>query len=113
MTPTECYHKLLAQKLIGEFEKRKMEGNLLLNQGGSFKKSCWRSSPRARSFPAAVRSPCRKIGIRPALHNGDYRFLDPLAVSGGKEKDKIAHEALEADYYLMGANAITQAGEPV
>jgi hypothetical protein len=49
-----------------------------------------------------------------ALKNGEYNILDASDRSkGGAEMDKIAHKALNSDYFLMGANAITLNGELV
>jgi len=48
-----------------------------------------------------------------SLKNGEYNVLDPNAAIGGIEKDKIAHQALNSDYYLMSANAISATGELV
>lgn len=55
----------------------------------------------------------QEIGAREAFDNGDYHFLDPNAVVAAKEKERIAHEALNADYYLMSSNAISMTGELV
>jgi hypothetical protein len=48
-----------------------------------------------------------------ALKTGGYNFLDPNSVQSAAEMDKIAHQALSADYFLMSANAITESGELV
>ena len=47
------------------------------------------------------------------MNNEKYRLLDPNAVTGSFEMDKIAHQALSADYFLMSSNAITEQGELV
>jgi L-lactate utilization protein LutB len=39
------------------------------------------------------------------------QYLDDA--QGGAAKDKVAHQALSADYYLTGTNAISAAGELV
>ncbi|MPN63102.1 hypothetical protein SDC9_210856 [bioreactor metagenome] len=54
-----------------------------------------------------------EIGVHGALKGGGYHFLNPDDVQGSMAKDKIAHQALSADYYLMSANAISETGELV
>lgn len=39
-----------------------------------------------------------EIGLLIALKNGGYNFLDPYEPQGGIAKDKVAHQALTADY---------------
>lgn len=39
--------------------------------------------------------------------------MDPDDAQGGTAKDKVAHQALGADYFLMSSNAISAVGELV
>jgi len=47
-----------------------------------------------------------EIGLRVALKNEGYNFLNPHDAQGPIAKEKVAHQALSADYYLMSSNAI-------
>lgn len=47
------------------------------------------------------------------MKKGAYNILDPNAGAGGIEKNKIAHLALNSDYFLMSTNAISATGELV
>jgi L-lactate utilization protein LutB len=51
--------------------------------------------------------------LHQALKDAGYPFWDPDDVQGGAEKQRIAHQALGADVYLMSANAIALTGEIV
>ncbi len=112
MTPAECYNQLLAQKLIEEFKKRNMEGYFCKTKADALNK-LMELIPKNSVVSYGGSVTLKEIGVREAFHNGDYRFLDPNAVSGAKEKDRVAHEALGADYYLMSSNAIAMTGELV
>lgn len=54
-----------------------------------------------------------EFGLRVALKNGRYNFLDPDDAQGAIAKDNVAYQALSADYYLMSSNAISATGELV
>ena len=112
MTPTDCYNQLLAHKLIEEFEKRNMEGFYCKTKVDALAK-LMELIPKDSIVSYGGSLTLKEVGVRETFQNGDYRFLDPNAVTGAKEKERVAHEALSADYYLMSANAITIAGELV
>lgn len=112
MTPAECYNQLLAQKLIEEFNKRNMEGYFCKTKADALNKLI-ELIPEKSVVSYGGSLTLKEIGVREAFHKGDYHFLDPNAVTGAAEMDKIAHEALGADYYLMSTNAIAMTGELV
>jgi hypothetical protein len=112
MTPVECYHQLLALKLIKEFEKRNIEGYYCPLKEDALNKLL-EIIPEGATVSNGGSLTLKEIGAISALHNGNYQFLDPNAVADIKEKDRIAHAALGADYYLMSANAIAMTGELV
>jgi hypothetical protein len=112
MTPTQRYNQLLAQKLIEEFEKRNMEGYYCETKADALKKLL-DIIPKETVVSYGGSVTLKETGAIEALTSGDYRFLDPNAAAGATEKEKIAHDALNADYYLMSANAISMTGELV
>jgi hypothetical protein len=112
MTPTQRYNQLLAQKLIEEFEKRNMEGYYCETKADALKKLL-DIIPKDAVVSYGGSVTLKETGAIEALTSGDYRFLDPNAAAGATEKEKIAHDALNADYYLMSANAISMTGELV
>lgn len=112
MTPAQCYNQLLAQKLIEEFEKRSMEGYYCKTKEDALKKLL-EMVPKGAVVSCGGSLTLQEIGLKEVLRNGDYQFLDPNAVAGGKEKEKVALNALGADYYFMSSNAISMTGELV
>lgn len=112
MNPKECYNILLAQKLIQEFQKRNMEGFYCKTKEDALKKVL-KLIPKGSMVSCGGSATLDEIGLNAALKNEDYNFLDPNDAQNSVEKDKIAHEALSADYYLMSSNAISSTGELV
>jgi hypothetical protein len=96
---------------IDEFEKRNMEGMFCEEKSDALKKL-------KEMIPSDALVSCggsvtlQETGILDILRNGAYRFIDPHT-GGSAEKEKAAHEALNADFYLMSANAISITGELV
>ena len=112
MTEQQCYNALLAQKLIVEFEKRNLEGYYCETKEEALKKTL-ELLPQDALISFGGSETLYDIGLREALKNKNYRLLDPNSVSGAMEMDKIAHQALNSDYFLMSSNAITEQGELV
>lgn len=112
MDPKECYNTLLAQKLIEELKKRNMEGFYCETKEEALKKAL-EMIPKDSVVSCGGSATLREIGLQAALKKGGYNFLDPNEPQGAAAKDKVAHQALSADYYLMSSNAISAAGELV
>ena len=112
MTEKQRYHTLLAQKLIGAFEKRGFEGYYCETKRDALKKAL-ELMPKDAVVSCGGSATLYDIGLREALKNEKYNFLDPNSASGAAEMDQIARQALNADYYLMSANAMTEQGELV
>jgi L-lactate utilization protein LutB len=112
MTEIQCYNALLAQKLIAEFEKRNLEGYYCETKQDALRKTL-ELVPKDALISCGGSATLYNMGLREALRSEGYNFLDPNGVSDVAEKDKIAHQALNADYFLMSSNAITEQGELV
>jgi hypothetical protein len=108
---TQHYYRLIAQKLIGEFEKRNMEGVFCENANDALEKLTG-MIPQNALVSCGGSVTLREIGILDILKSGGYRFINPH-IGDSAEKEKSAHEALIADYYLMSANAVSVTGELV
>jgi L-lactate utilization protein LutB len=112
MEPKEVYNTLLAQKLIEELKKRNMEGFYCETKEDALKKVL-EIIPKDSVISCGGSATLHEIGLHVALKNGGYNFLNPDDAEGGAAKDKVAHQALGADYYLMSSNAISTTGELV
>lgn len=112
MKPKECYHALLAQKLIQELCKRNMEGFYCETKEEALKKVL-EMIPKDSMVSCGGSATLHEIGVQAALKKEGYHFLDPNDAQGAPAMDQVAHQALGADYYLMSTNAISATGELV
>ncbi len=112
MTPKQSYNALLAREVIKEFEHRNIQGFYFETKEEALKK-VFEMIPKESLVSWGGSSTLKEIGLLDSLKNGGYNILDPNAVQGAAEKDKVAHQALNADYYLMSSNAIAATGELV
>jgi L-lactate utilization protein LutB len=112
MTPKQSYNALLAQKVIKEFEHRNIQGFYFETSEEAMKK-VFEMIPKESVVSWGGSATLKEIGLLDSLKNGGYNILDPNASQSVAEKDKIAHQALNADYYLMSSNAISATGELV
>lgn len=108
----ECYNVLLAQKLIEEFEKRNIEGYYCKTKEEALKKVL-KMIPKDSLVSWGGSLTLQEIGLKDALKNEGYNYLDPAEPQGGKEKEQAARQALSADFFLMSSNAIAVTGELV
>ncbi|MDR1616569.1 MAG: lactate utilization protein [Syntrophomonadaceae bacterium] len=106
------YNSLLAQKLIGEFAKRNIEGFYCENRQAAVEKIL-EIIPESETVSCGGSQTLRELGLHEILKEKRYNFLDPDDAQGGSAKDEIAHQALAADYFLMSANAVSMSGELV
>jgi LUD domain len=112
MAPGQTYNSLLAQKVIKEFKNRNIQG-FYFETKEEAKNKVLEIIPENSVVSWGGSLTLREIGLIESLKNGAYNLLDPNAVAGGIEKEKIAHRALSSDYFLMSANAISANGELV
>lgn len=110
--PKESYNALLAQKLIEEFEKCNIEGFYCKSKEEALKKVL-EMIPKDSLVSWGGSLTLYEIGLKDALKNEGYNFIDPAEPQGSKEKEKAARQALLADYFLMSSNAIAATGELV
>lgn len=112
MAPYQTYNKLIAQKVIKELQSRNIDGFYFDIREEALKKVL-EIIPEGSSVSWGGSVTLNETGLIDSLKNSGYNLLDPNAVQGGQAKDKIAHQALNADYYLMSTNAISATGELV
>lgn len=110
----ECYNTLLAQKLIEEFRNRNMEGIYCETKEDALKKVL-EIIPKDSFVSCGGSVTLDEIGLKMALKNEGYNFIDPkdAQMQGAIAMEKVAHQALSADYFLMSSNAISATGELV
>jgi LUD domain len=112
MTPKQYYNALLAEKVIREFNSHNIQGFYFETKEEALKKVL-EIIPEDSVVSWGGSSTLNEIGLIDLLKKGKYNILDPNAPQGGAEKKIIAQQALNSDYYLMSANAISTSGELV
>lgn len=113
MTPIQNYNALLAQKVIKELKSRNIQGFYFETKEEALQKVI-EILPKDSLISWGGSLTLNEIGLLDYLKMGGYNILDASdPTKSGSEKDKIAHQALNSDFYLMSANAISASGELV
>ncbi len=113
MTTLQNYNALLAQKVIREFGSTNIQGFYCETKEEALKKAL-EMVPEKSTVSWGGSVTLHEIGLIEALNKGGYNVLDASDRSkGGTEMQRIAHEALNSDYYFMSANAVSATGELV
>ncbi len=113
MTTSQNYNALLAQKVIREFGNHNIQGFYCETKEEALKKAL-EMVPEKSTVSWGGSVTLHEIGLIEALKKGGYNVLDASDRSkGGTEMQRIAHEALNSDYYFMSANAVSATGELV
>jgi hypothetical protein len=113
MNPRKAHYEVLAKTIIKNLEKRRMEGCYCPTIEDAEKKIfSYFSENCTVSFGGSMT--LEDTGMLTALrHDPNIRLIDRAEASSPEEMQKIFHDALSADYYLMSTNAITIDGELV
>ncbi|SIQ64894.1 lactate utilization protein [Halanaerobium kushneri] len=112
MTIKKDYYKIKAENIINNFKKRNIEGFYVENSKAAREKILNLIQENS-SVSWGGSMTLKEIGIFSDLKSGNYNLLDRSTAQNSTEKDKIYHQALSAEYYLMSSNAITQSGKLV
>jgi L-lactate utilization protein LutB len=110
--PRKCYKNLLAEKLLRELTRRNFEPFFCVSKEEAVK-MVLDTIPSNSTVSCGGSATLRELGLHEVLKTEGYNFLDPDDAQGGAAKAEIAHQAMNADYYLMSANAIAVTGEIV
>lgn len=112
MTPNKIYNALLAQKLITEFEKRNISGFYCESKEAATQLAL-DMIPKGSSVSWGGSLTLNELGLKAMLKEKGYNVLDPDDAPDIAAKERVAHEAQNADYFLMSSNAISATGELV
>ena len=111
MNPKEEYEEKIAARVIENLKKRQMDGFYCRTKQDALAKIeelC--SSSRSVSFGGS--ETLRELGVLDLLREKkEWTLLDRDTAASAEEKQRIFHEALSCDSYLMSTNAITKSGE--
>jgi len=112
MNNKKDYYKVKAENVIKGFKKRNIEGYYVKNSEAA-KNKVMELIEENSSVSWGGSMTLKRIGIFDELKSGNYKLIDRATAKSPEEKEKIYHQALSADNYLMSSNAITQSGKLV
>ena len=112
MTPKAKYYETLANTMIKNFEKRRMEAYYYPTAKEAVEKAL-SFLPSGAVVAHGGSMTLEETGMMDALRSADIEFLDRAVCKTPEDSRKIFHDALMADYYFMSTNAMTIDGELV
>ena len=110
MTPKQIANENLANTIIKNMEKRRMEAYYCHNSEEAVKKVL-ELIPEGSSIGWGGSVTLTETGVMDALNQGNYKMIDRMAGKTPEEVKKINAEIFGSDYFLMSSNAITIDGE--
>lgn len=113
MNPRQMHYETLANTLIKNLEKRRMEACYCATVEEAEKKAfSYLTDGCTVSFGGSMT--LEDTGMLTALrHDPNIRLIDRATATSPEETKKMYHDALSADFYFMSTNAITVEGELV
>lgn len=113
MDSKKMHYELLANTIIKNLAKRRMEGCYCPTAEEAKKKALSYLTPGC-SVSYGGSMTLEETGMLHVLrHTPDITFLDRATAQNPEETKRIYHDALSADFYFMSTNAITTDGELV
>ncbi len=106
--------KTQAEKIIKNMEKRHING-YYVNSRKEALELALSMMPKGSSVANGGSTTLNEIGLLPYIkeHPEEYTFYDRKAAKNDDETQLIHSQSMMADYFLMGTNAVTLAGELV
>lgn len=113
MNPKQMHYETLANTLMKNLEKRRMEACYCATVEEAEKKAfSYLTDGCTVSFGGSMT--LEDTGMLTALrHDPNIHLIDRAAATSLEETKKMFHDALSADFYFMSTNAITADGELV
>lgn len=113
MNPRQTHYETLADTIIKNLKKRRMDGCYCATVEEAEKKAFSYLTPGCSvSFGGSMT--LEDTGMLTALrHDPNIHLLDRATAKTPEETKQIFHDALSADFYFMSTNAITVNGELV
>lgn len=110
-TPRQIRNEKLGKKVVKAMESRYFEAYYCGTKEEALQKAL-SLIPAGSVVSWGGTVTASQIGLMEALHSGSYRLIDRDAVPP-EERQKLMRQALLSDYFISGANAISEAGEIV
>lgn len=99
----------LGTRLVKALESRNMEAYYVKTKEEALQKAL-ELIPEGSQVSWGGTMSAQEIGLTEALHAGEYDVLDRDLVQTVEEKEAIAHQALNCDWFIGSSNAISEDG---
>ena len=111
-TPKELYYEKRGQALVKNLQSRHFDACYCTTKEQALEKALeW--IPEGATVGWGGAQSCHEIGLIRALNSGNYRALDRDRCQTEAERLQCAKDAMTADVFLTGANALSLDGEMV
>lgn len=110
-TPKQLRNEKLGAKVVKAMESRHFEAYYCGTKEEALKKAL-ELIPEGSVVAWGGSVTMNEIGLSEALHNGKYQLIDRDAAPPEKRR-KLMRQGLLADYFISGANAVSEDGEIV
>lgn len=109
MNVREMRNEVLGNRVVKALESRNMEAYYVKTKEEALEKAL-ELIPEGSSISWGGTMSAQEIGLTDALHKGNYDLYDREQVETREEKEKIAHQALNCDFFIGSTNALSEDG---
>lgn len=109
MNVREMRNEVLGNRVVTALESRNMEAYYVKTKEEALAKAL-ELIPEGSSISWGGTMSAQEIGLTDALHKGNYDVYDREQVETREEKEKIAHQALNCDFFIGSTNALSEDG---
>lgn len=109
MNVREMRNEVLGNRVVKALESRNMEAYYVKTKEAALAKAL-ELIPEGSSISWGGTMSAQEIGLTDALHKGKYDVYDREQVETREEKEKIAHQALNCDFFIGSTNALSEDG---
>lgn len=109
MNVREMRNEVLGNRVVKALESRNMEAYYMKTKEAALAKAL-ELIPEGSSISWGGTMSAQEIGLTDALHKGNYDVYDREQVETREEKEKIAHQALNCDFFIGSTNALSEDG---
>ncbi len=109
MKVREMRNEVLGNRVVKALESRNMEAYYMKTKEAALAKAL-ELIPEGSSISWGGTMSAQEIGLTDALHKGKYDVYDREQVETREEKEKIAHQALNCDFFIGSTNALSEDG---
>lgn len=109
MNVREMRNEVLGNRVVKALESRNMEAYYVKTKEEALEKAV-ELIPEGSSISWGGTMSAQEIGLTDALHKGNYDVYDREQVETREEKEKIAHQALNCDFFIGSTNALSEDG---